>query len=365
MQVGYVTSKKYPASSADHVYIRELARSFVQQLGNDFHLIVRRTAADVESVQAMQISPFLRLRSLSLFCFLTAHYWKRDTLSSTTHFISNEAPLLVVLWLLRWLFWKDYQIIFDAHMLSGSWRDRLTLRLVDKVITTSDVLRGHVLAACSSTHPPVVQTIWGGVDPTPYQDTTEADWLAVRSSLGIATDAVVLGYVGGFRSLGHEKGLTTMIDALPHLPPHYHVLLVGGTPEEVGALQEYAAHTGVGDRCHIHSAVPFKAVPSHQLACDLLVIPYPDEPHFRDYGFPMKVFEYIAAQRPILYSRLPIMDDLLEQVGYAFAPSDPQALAAAAMEAHTTRSFSPVDTQAYTWEAKVAQIIAFLAAETD
>jgi glycosyltransferase involved in cell wall biosynthesis len=57
------------------------------------------------------------------------------------------------------------------------------------------------------------------------------------------------------------------------------------------------------------------------------VIPYPDQPHFRNYGFPMKVYEYMAAKRPIIYSQLELTEEILSDCGFTFTPDDPEDLA--------------------------------------
>ena len=65
----------------------------------------------------------------------------------------------------------------------------------------------------------------------------------------------------------------------------------------------------------------------YEQASDALVIPYPDKPHFRLYGFPMKVYEYMASQRPIIYSKLELVEEVLSDCGYGFTPDDPIDLA--------------------------------------
>ena len=64
----------------------------------------------------------------------------------------------------------------------------------------------------------------------------------------------------------------------------------------------------------------------YEQASDVLVIPYPDKPHFRLYGFPMKVYEYMASQRPIVYSKLELAEEVLPDCGYGFVPDDPNDL---------------------------------------
>ena len=71
----------------------------------------------------------------------------------------------------------------------------------------------------------------------------------------------------------------------------------------------------------------FQEVNLYEQASDVLVIPYPDKPHFRLYGFPMKVYEYIVARVPIIYSKLELTEEVLSDCGYGFVPDDPKDLA--------------------------------------
>ena len=356
LRVSYLTSKKYPGLSADHIYIRELSHALHGILNDRFYLLVRRNAQEVAAIGAQEVKPYLRSRALSSLLFLLRVCIQREPVARSTHIITNEQLLLLVLIFVRSICWKNYKIVFDAHILSDTRLDRLTLRLADHVITTSDELHRQVCARLPKRLHRKVTTIWGGVDPTPYQAANKELVTELRQSLGLANTQLV-GYVGGFRSLGHEKGLRTLIAALPHLPASFRVLLVGGAEAEVRELQEYAATIGVAKQCVILPKVPFSDVARYQMACDVLVIPYPDEPHFRDYGFPMKVFEYMAATRPIVYSDLPIMSDFLHDKATKFTPGDAVDLARAIDCAISKNKQKIFDVEPYTWNAKAKEIL--------
>lgn len=355
MHVAYVTTKSYPATTADHSYVRELALALSRLLKRDFLFVVRKGGAELAGIEVVEQSNTVGGKTFAFFLFLIRSFVTRQRLSKTDWFISNDQYLLIVLGLFRILTFRSYKIIFDAHILSRSWRDSLTLKLSDRIITTSDVLREKVIAVGAANEK--VVTVWGGVDQRPYADITEAAIRQLHEVLGI-TGKKVVGYVGRFRSLGHEKELKVMVEALQFLPEECVCLFVGGTEEEVIQLRQHAAVCGVTDRCVVLELVPATEVALYQKACDVLVIPYPDEPHFREFGFPMKIFEYIAANRPIVYSKLKIMDDLLCEYGYSFTPGQSKTLAQSVETALTTNTPRPsID---FSWQAKAEKIIALM-----
>ena len=53
----------------------------------------------------------------------------------------------------------------------------------------------------------------------------------------------------------------------------------------------------------------------------------------------MKVYEYMASQRPIVYSKLELAEEVLSDCGYGFAPDDPKDLAEKIKEAIRRKRF--------------------------
>lgn len=355
MKVSYITTKVYPASTADHIYIRELAKAFFNLLGKDFLLIVRKAGEDILQINHVEIPDAFTSRSLSSFLFLLKLFWSQRNKSISGWYMSNDQNILLVLIFLRWFLRKRYMILFDAHMLSGTWKDVFILRFVDKIITTSNVLTEIIASKINDKKK--VETMWGGVDMKLYSEVAQSDIEKLREKIGIE-GKLVMGYVGRFKSLGHDKGLDSMLESLKYLPEKYVCLLVGGTEEEVREYKINAEEQKVSQRCFIIEKIPYDEVALYQLACDVLVIPYPDKAHFINYGFPMKVYEYIAAQKPIVYSNLKIMNDLLNKYGVSYRASDSRDLALAIQKASASKQITSSDK--YTWRTKATKILKFI-----
>jgi glycosyltransferase involved in cell wall biosynthesis len=81
--------------------------------------------------------------------------------------------------------------------------------------------------------------------------------------------ALVLGFVGFVRAW---HGLEWAVEALPNLPAHAHLLIVGDGPA-ADQLQRRARALGVGDRLHVVGRVAHDKVASYMLSFDVALQP--------------------------------------------------------------------------------------------
>jgi len=158
-----------------------------------------------------------------------------------------------------------------------------------------------------------------------------------------------------------------MIKSLPHLHENITMVFVGGSKQHIDEYGELAKEHSVAQRCIFVEKQSFEKVVEYELAMDVLVIPYPDKHHFRDYGFPMKVWEYLASGRPIVYSNLEIIAEVLQGRGVSFQPDDARSLAHSILSvfndvesAEKVAQENPSIVQSYTWKARAESIIKFI-----
>ena len=209
---------------------------------------------------------------------------------------------------------------------------------------------------------------YGGVDIDNYRcvDKNEA-----RKTLNLPADKNIIGYVGLFKTMGMEKGINTMIESLKNLNENEIMIFIGGKDEEIKEYKKIAKENGVLERCIFEGRKDFKEVVLYEQASDVLVIPYPDKPHFRLYGFPMKVYEYMASQRPIVYSKLELVEEILSDCGYGFIPDGPKDLAEKIKEAIGAKDadekikIAYEKVKNYTWQKKAENIVAFIKSKTN
>ncbi len=135
-----------------------------------------------------------------------------------------------------------------------------------------------------------------------------------------------IGFLG---SLKPWHGIDVLIDALQLLVsrhPHYHLRLIGDGPERA-RLTAQIAERGLSAHATVVGQVARDQVPVHLSDVDVAVAPYPRLDGF--YFSPLKVFEYMAAGRPIVASRIGQIESVLEdqQTALLVTPGDPGTLA--------------------------------------
>ncbi|HWO57521.1 MAG TPA: glycosyltransferase family 4 protein [bacterium] len=175
--------------------------------------------------------------------------------------------------------------------------ERYLYASADQVVTVSAALATHVsrIAPAAS-----VSVIPNGVDVDAFESVASAsDW---RESRGLTRNGdFCIGFIG---SLKPWHGLDILMDAFAQLEPsrsRYRLLLIGDGPLRP-ALEREVQERNLAAQVVMTGAIPHEEIPSATQACDVLVAPYPSMENF--YFSPLKVYEYMAAGRPIVASRI-------------------------------------------------------------
>lgn len=172
-----------------------------------------------------------------------------------------------------------------------------------------------------------------------------------RAKLGLPEDKKLALYVGSdlpWKWLGLFK------EAAEYLPEGYEAVFVG-------PIKPQGAGRFVGVR-------PNAEVPLWLSAADALVLTGdPASETAREYTSPLKLFEYMAAERPIVAVDLPSFRDVLsERTAVLVPPGDPKAFADAIVETINAPE-SGVRAEAayrnvadYTWEVRGKRVLDFI-----
>jgi glycosyltransferase involved in cell wall biosynthesis len=146
---------------------------------------------------------------------------------------------------------------------------------------------------------------------------------------GAPPDGQVVGYAG---HLYPWKGVDVLIRALAQLPDA-RGLIVGGHPAEPdrARIEALAVSLGIDDRVQFVGLVPPSAVAACLTQASVLVLPNTSSAISDRYTSPLKLFEYLAAGRPIVASDLPALREILTdgETALLVRAGDPDALAAA------------------------------------
>jgi glycosyltransferase involved in cell wall biosynthesis len=201
--------------------------------------------------------------------------------------------------------------------------ERINLRAAELIVVVSQPLRQQLLSAGVSEHKIMVNP--NGVDPDRFRPDLAGN--EVRNRLGLQW-ATVVGFSGTF---GLWHGVPTLAAVVPRVlaaRPQARLLLIGDGP--LRHLVEDVVHArGLESRVAMPGLVPHAEMPSYLAACDVLVSPHArpvDGGEF--FGSPTKLYEYMAAGRAIVASRVGQIAEAIEdgQTGLLVPPDDPDAL---------------------------------------
>lgn len=139
-----------------------------------------------------------------------------------------------------------------------------------------------------------------GVDLDAYRGiSTEA----ARSRLGIDRNELIVMYTG---HLYPSKGVETLVRAAASFDANCYI--VGGNPEDISRIK---VETEIPDTVTFTGFVPPAKIPLYQMSADVLVATVADDTGAREFFSPLKIFEYMAAGKPLVVSRKPAYEEVL------------------------------------------------------
>ncbi|ABP54531.1 glycosyltransferase family 4 protein [Salinispora tropica] len=267
---------------------------------------------------------------------------------------------------------RQVRLVWDAHeWLAGARPRRDNVRWlpahlaylreyvprVDGVVTVSaalaDLLRSEYRLA---EEPTVLLNAPAVADPPP------PDVPDLRARCGVGPETPLLVYSG---ALAEQRGVGTVIEALPRLPDVHLALVVGDVSAPyLRQLLDVAARLGVADRVHPQPYVPHQQVSAFLSAADVGLIPLHHWPN-HEIALITKFFEYAHARLPIVVSDVQTMADTVRATGQGevFRARDVGDLVRAvqavlAEPQRYRRSYDGPDSPLvdWTWEAQVDRL---------
>lgn len=182
-----------------------------------------------------------------------------------------------------------------------------------------------------------------------------------RKELNFPIEAEIIMYTG---HLYAWKGVETLLAAAEMVPDRLFIF-VGGTKEDQKRFLESAR--SIQNVLVLGHRSPGR-IPYYLKAADALVIPNSATDAISLYTSPLKLFEYMAARRPVIASDLPSLREILDESTATFFAPDNTASLAQAIEAvfrHSEESAQKAD-RAYekakhcTWRNRAERIVEFI-----
>ena len=200
--------------------------------------------------------------------------------------------------------WRDHARWLPAHRA----HEREYAPYADAVLTVSPDLAELLRREHRLPEPPAVLL---NAPAAEHRPTDEAPPPDLRAECGIGADAPLLVYSG---AAAPQRGLDTLVDALPRLPGVHVALVVNPALRYVEQLAARAARLGVADRLHVLPYVPHWQVVPFLAGADVGVIPIHRWPN-HEIALITKFFEYSHARLPLVVSDVRTMAATVRETG--------------------------------------------------
>jgi glycosyltransferase involved in cell wall biosynthesis len=152
--------------------------------------------------------------------------------------------------------------------------------------------------------------------------------------------------------------------------PQLQFLWVGGSPSDVAHWSQQLAADNL-QNVNLVGFIDNAQLPHYQAACDILLMPYEkviagsSGGNSASYASPMKMFEYMACQRAIISSDLPVIREVLNPSNAVLCPPEDaqawsQALSALIGDENKRSALASQawqDVQQYTWLARARRAL--------
>ncbi|HSR48555.1 MAG TPA: glycosyltransferase family 4 protein [Anaerolineales bacterium] len=204
----------------------------------------------------------------------------------------------------------------------SEWLERFLYRRADRLIVNSPGFRDHLTAA--GVDDDRIVLVANGVDPQMFNPRDEGRDFRSRSGLG---EKFVALYAGAH---GLSNDLAVVLEAADLLKAEDDIVFVFvGDGGEKARLEQQAQNRGLPNVVFL-PPVPKDEIPSVLAGCDCGIAILKPLPLYAT-TYPNKVFDYMAAGRPVVLAIDGVIREVVEGegAGVAVGPGNPQAMAQA------------------------------------
>lgn len=302
----FISAFDYPTRFAHARHGLEMAQAYNNLPETEFLFLVNTAKQELPVPYLELFGRFgrrikkMRLRRVLLPFRLMAFFIARRTWCDAI-VVTTDPAFYALLGLLKVMF--GFRLVIECHG-ALSMRQKAAVRKADLAVCTTVWLMEKFGVARRNVH------LANAVN-VPGFDVVSDDMGTLRTELSLPRDVLLVGYIGRFEPLGMDKGIRFLIDMLT-AHPEMHLLLVGGAPRELAEMREYLEKKEYAPRVHLVGLVESRDVARFAKACDVLAyVPTANNSFFAHETSPMKVFEYMAARRPIILSDTPALREIL------------------------------------------------------
>ena len=372
MKINYIANARIPTEKAHGIQIMKMCEAFAQ-LGNDVTLILPRRIQNREfrlknPFEYYNVKPIFKIKKLPcidllpLFSNPLAFYIQATSFALATLFYSlftKEDLVYTRDEFSASLLCKKKKVIYEAHVYPQSkhkWFARW-LKSVKKIVVINNALKKQFSKLAPSEK---IAVAHDGVDLKTFKQLPEKH--KAKTALKINSKTPVAMYTG---HLYPWKGVDTILDTAKKLPK-VMFYVVGGTSKDVKEYHEKIQQKELKN-VTLTGHVQHTQIPEFLAAADVLLLPNSAKYNIsNEYTSPLKLFEYMAAKRPILASDVTSTKEILEHGKNAilFKADDPYTCAQSLKHllqnsklASNLVKSAYKDVRPYTWELRAKKVL--------
>lgn len=246
----------------------------------------------------------------------------------------------------------NYQVFFEVHDLPASSLFNIFFKRVRGIIVTN-ALKKEILKKQWGVAEEKILIAHHGVKTNEFLPESKKN--EMRTKLGIPRDKKIVVYTG---HLYESKGAPTLVESAQFIDENTRLYVVGGTDSDQKKIKELQEKLGVEEKVVIVGNVPHPQIPEYLCAADIAVIPSSGKfSHGVVESSPLKLFEYMAAKKPIIASRLPAIEEAADGAPLIYVtPDNPEELGKRINETIPT---SVAYKNLVSWDQRAQKILTF------
>lgn len=374
MKLYYLANARIPTEKAHGYQICKMCEEF-SSLGNQVELWIPARKNDIykDAYSFYGLKNNFKVKEINSFDF-NKHYKYLGRLSFWLQLFCFSLKLLfikidrqAVIYTrdseIGWIFnLKGNKVILESHNwpLSKGWLFKYLIKKFDKIITITRGLKELFLAAGLPDSRIMVAP--DGVDLEKFN--VNINKIQARKKLNLPLNKKIALYCGSLY-LYSWKGVDILLAAAKIFPEDYLVVLVGGEPNELAKIKKESN----GNNLLLVGRQPREEIPYYLKSADVLVLPNSGKEKISSsYTSPLKLFEYMASQRPIVASNLPSIREILNENNSIMVESGKtKSLADGIKKVLSDKELGDKisrqayqDVQRYVWEKRAKNIINYI-----